>query len=168
MSIPELQRITSEYVDSEDRLRLTGEIDADRTVVLWLSCRLLSRLLPHLFKWLEEQSDRRLPADIVQSFAQQAAKARHTPESAVQRQPDTLSWLVHSVDIKGGKDRLRLNFVAPGQDPLRLTLQTQHLRQWLSIIQTQWIKAGWPMQIWPDWMEISDETGTTTSSQALH
>ena len=50
----ELQRLTTEYVDAEDRMRLTGEIRPGETLVLWLSQRLLMRLLPHLFLWLEK------------------------------------------------------------------------------------------------------------------
>ena len=48
----ELQRITSEYIEAEDRLRLTGEVGEGETETLWLTQRLLTRLLDHLLKWL--------------------------------------------------------------------------------------------------------------------
>ena len=56
----ELQRITTEFVDAEDRIRLAGEDAAGEAVVLWLTQRLLNRLVAHLCDWLEQ----RIPADI--------------------------------------------------------------------------------------------------------
>lgn len=50
-----LQRITTEYIDHEDRLRLAGEDAQGQTTVLWLTQRLLNRLIPHLCQWLEQQ-----------------------------------------------------------------------------------------------------------------
>ena len=45
----ELQRCTTEYIATEDRLRLSGEIGTQSTVVLWLTQRLLNRLMPPLY-----------------------------------------------------------------------------------------------------------------------
>ena len=50
-----LQRITTEYIDQEDRIRLTGELAHGATVVLWITQRLLNRLIPHLTAWLSRQ-----------------------------------------------------------------------------------------------------------------
>lgn len=50
-----LQRITTEYRAQEDRLCLTGERANGDAVVLWLTQRLLNRLVPHLTGWLEQQ-----------------------------------------------------------------------------------------------------------------
>ncbi|MBC7859879.1 MAG: hypothetical protein H7Z39_14125, partial [Burkholderiaceae bacterium] len=79
-----LQRITTEYVGVEDRIRLSGRDDADdagdgRTVVIWITQRLLQRLLPVLVEWLERQDGATLRADIARSFAQQAARAELAP-----------------------------------------------------------------------------------------
>ncbi|MDP1931968.1 MAG: hypothetical protein Q8L60_10975 [Gammaproteobacteria bacterium] len=152
----ELKRITTEYIDMEDRMRLTGETEDGNAIVLWLTAKLLQRLLPHLFKWLEQQADKAMPATIVQSFAQQAAKAGMAPEPPVKQQEDTPSWLVHAVDVNHEKGFLQLTFRAPGQEQQRLQLPTQQLRQWLSITQMQWLRAGWPKDLWPDWMEAGE------------
>ena len=48
----ELCRVTSQYVDFEDRIRLTGELTDGQQVVLWLTRRLTERMVPHLVKWL--------------------------------------------------------------------------------------------------------------------
>ena len=86
-----LQRITTEYVEQEDRIRLSGEFASGDTVVLWLTQRLLHRLVPHLTAWLARQvaPASSIPAveaahqDIVQGFAQQAARAQLAPEPPV-------------------------------------------------------------------------------------
>ena len=82
----QLQRITTEYLDTEDRIRLCAESAPNQTVVLWLTQRLLHRLVPHTLGWIEQQmgvsggigSDVR--ADVVNSFAQQAALALLEPQ----------------------------------------------------------------------------------------
>ena len=43
-----LRRMTTEYRAQEDRLCLTGERTGGDAVVLWLTQRLLNRLVPHL------------------------------------------------------------------------------------------------------------------------
>ena len=43
-----LGRVTTVYVDVEDRFRLSGEAQDGLVLVLWLTQRLLCRLVPHL------------------------------------------------------------------------------------------------------------------------
>lgn len=69
-----LHRITTEYVEAEDRVRIVGEVEAAETVVLWLTRRLLDRLIPHLTLWLERRQGDVLRADLLLSFAHQAAQ----------------------------------------------------------------------------------------------
>ena len=86
-----LERLTTEYVEREDRIRLSGQLTHGDTVVLWLTQRLLSRLVPHLSAWLARQlapassnpSVQAAHQDIVQGFAQQAARAQLVPEPPV-------------------------------------------------------------------------------------
>ena len=100
----QLQRITTEYNEPEDRIRLSGELAQGDTVVLWLTQRLLNRLVPHLTAWLSQQlapassipSVQAVHEDIVQGFAQQAARALSVPnEQARQldmRRPAELAY----------------------------------------------------------------------------
>lgn len=148
----ELQRLTTEYVDAEDRMRLTGEIRPGETLVLWLSQRLLLRLLPHLFLWLEKQGGTVFPADIVQSFEQAAAVETLGTEAPVQRSPDSKTWLVEAVDLTPDQQTLRLGFRREGEAPVSLTLPSTHLRQWLRILHLLWGVAEWPQEVWPEWM----------------
>jgi hypothetical protein len=71
-----LQRVTTEFVQQEDRVRLAGVTDAGRPAVVWLTRRMLNVLLPVLFQRLEAQFAAVLPEhrEALQEFAQQAAR----------------------------------------------------------------------------------------------
>ena len=165
---PDLQRMTSEYIDAEDRIRLRGQVRESEVVLIWFTQRLLTRLLPHLFLWLEKQTDNSLPKEIVQSFAQTAARSQLTPEPSVVIQPDALSWLVHSVDVTAEVDSIRLLFKGEQNQQVRLTLRSQQLRQWLSILQALWNKGGWPSGVWPEWMTGNELSGLPRQEMSLH
>jgi hypothetical protein len=165
--VPELQRLTTEYVDTEDRLRLTGEIRPGETTVLWLSQRLLLRLLPPLFLWLEKQSVDGLPLDIAQGFAQQAAQANLSPEAPVARAAQSQEWLVEAVDLSPKEDILTLQFRAQPPKAVTLSMSAQALRQWLNILHTLWGLAEWPIGIWPQWMADS-KPHTSSTNAAIH
>jgi hypothetical protein len=49
-----LQRITTEYVEAEDRISIVGELDAADTVVIWLTRRRTA-----------SESKSRIPSDLV-------------------------------------------------------------------------------------------------------
>lgn len=153
-SPPQLQRVTTEYVDTEDRLRLSGELPGGQTQVLWLTQRLAQRLVPHLCGWLEQQTADGAPMELVQEFAQQAAQASLEPQARVQAEAGAQSWLVQAVDVSIGEGALTLLF-KPGMAgaPVScLTLPSDSLRQWLGIMLAQYQLAQWPLEIWPDWM----------------
>lgn len=169
----DLQRITTEYVDSEDRIRLCGESAPNQTVVLWLTQRLLNRLVPHLLTWLEQQtavpsgvgSDVR--AEVVHSFAQQAAMASMEMQAPVQAQSAQSTWLVQSVDVTVNQQLVRLTFKG-GQQGADLSasvaMQALPLRQWLSILHEQCRRAGWvspeaPNAVWPEWLQARQQDG---------
>lgn len=174
----ELQRITTQFVDAEDRIRLAGEDAAADAVVLWLTQRLLNRLVAHLCAWLEQ----RIPVDthryaaaaqaeVIQSFAQQAALAALEPQPPVQSKGQQSStWLVHSVDIASGDQGVMLTFkaAAVGSPCATLTLQDQPLRQWLNILHDQYQKAEWPLTVWPEWMAAPQPVSAPPHAVILH
>ena len=177
----DLQRITSQYIEDEDRIRLTGAVAAGTTKVLWLTQRLLIRVINHLLQWLEQQSTVAAPdalkdgqaTDLVQGFAQQAASAEMQLQPPVQSQGDEQAWIVSSVDISRTAQAVKLNFKGRNGELAALTLETQQLRQWLAIIHQLWQGAQWPPAIWPQWMQESDGPGTdkgaeTGSDTAVH
>ena len=172
----ELQRITTEFVDTEDRIRLAGEDAGGEAVVLWLTQRLLNRLVEHLCAWLGQ----RVPVDtlhfaaaaqaeVIQSFAQQAALAALEPQTPVQGKVHS-TWLVHSVDIACGDQGMMLTFKAAeaGSPCATLTLHDQPLRQWLNILHDQYQNAQWPLTVWPEWMAAPLAVSRSQHAVVLH
>lgn len=171
----DLQRITTEYIDSEDRIRLSGELSPQSTVVLWLTQRLINRLLPHLLGWLEQQAGNGAMGELFQGFAQQAAMATLEQQPPVQSAPQSQALLVQAVNLAAAAEGVRLTFrcvgdmSAPeGSDAIGLTLHAQPLRQWLGILHTQYCKADWPLTGWPDWLTEAHTATGHTSQAMLH
>ena len=153
--MPTFERITTEYIDLEDRIRLAGEVENVAPVVIWLTRRLLQRLLPALLQWLERQDDATPRAEVLQSFAQQAARAELTPQAPVRAVAGCAAWLAQSVDITQSEQIISLTFRgADGQDAA-LILAAKPLRQWLGIVHDAYLKADWPLNVWPGWIRES-------------
>ncbi|MGZ5017163.1 MAG: hypothetical protein ACXV8U_15400 [Methylobacter sp.] len=148
-----LQRITTEYIDSEDRIRLSGEDQNQALVVIWLTQRLLQRLLPKLIQALEGQPVDAHHAEIMQTFAQQAAQAVLTPQQPIQPKVDSSSWLAVSVDLAWSEQRIHLAFRGVEGQSAALMLEPTPLRQWLSILHGAYIQAEWEAKLWPAWLQ---------------
>lgn len=157
-----LQRMTTQYVELEDRVRIDGESAEGQILVLWLTQRLLNRLVPYLCQWLErqmastlaladfkEQAERQ---EMMQSFAQQAARAQLESSAPVLAQSPLASWRVGSLDITAGDAILTLIFKGDAGETAQLTLPVQELRQWLAIVCDQYVRGSWSMDLWPRWM----------------
>lgn len=175
-----LERLTSEYVVQEDRVRFSGALPDGTVVVFWMTQRLLLRLVPTLVQWLQShhtQKSQVVPAEVLQSFAQQAARSQagRDPQAPVRGDPVSGSgWLVHSVDVTQSPDTLRLTF-KPGPNVKggsvvwpTVPLSAQALRQWLNILYDNWRAAGWPQEVWPEWMGDSAAPAATSVPTILH
>jgi len=167
------QRMTTEYLALEDRLRVTGETKDQDVITLWLTQRLLLRLLPHVIKWLEKQTLSEVASadaniqtkEMLQEFAQHSARAElaeSAPVKPVRAEiadstsvtgaEDTSFLLVESVDVKKDNQSMQLFFKSPNKTPVGIMLTAKQMRQWLAIIRDHWQKAAWAMSIWPKWI----------------
>ncbi len=164
----ELQRITTGYVDAEDRMRLTGELNSGDTVEVWLSQRLLLRLLPHLTLWLEQRGSTAFPVEIEQALEQHAASGNLSAETPVRHTGQDRSWLAQAVDMNAGDHAMRLAFRRDGETPATLTLSVQALRQWLGILRAMWRQAEWPAEVWPEWMGEAEVSPARATHRHLH
>lgn len=165
----ELKRLTTQFIEAEDRIRLTGEIDQSHTVSLWLTQRLINRLLPHVFVWLETHTVSQTRPEILQSFAQQAARSSLTAQPPVPVAPQVDSWLVASIDLKKTPESLQLVFKGDKEEQrVCITLQTVPLRQWLNIICEQYRSANWALDYWPDWMKDDVSLDPARTAMRLH
>lgn len=163
-----LQRISTKYSEAEDRIRLAGEV-GDRTIVLWLTQRLLNRLVPHLCQWLDQRVGGKSLAGMKHEFAQQKARAELEPQTSVRADAKTPELLVHSVDLKTSNASMCLQFKdADGNEVARLQLRPKPLRQWLNIAYDQYLKAQWPTSVWPAWVAEAKQSPASSRAAVLH
>jgi hypothetical protein len=162
-----LQRITTEYIDLEDRIRLSGEAENAELVVIWLHQRLLKRLLPVLLQWLERQTIETPRAEALQSFAQQAALSELSPQEPIQPNTDSTTWLAMSVDITSSEQMVSLVFRGSDQQSASLILAAQPLRQWLGIVYETYVKAEWALDVWPAWLR-ENRLASSQHTAVLH
>ena len=159
-----LQRITTEYIDQEDRVRLSGEAASGATISLWLTQRLLVRLVGTILPWIAERED--AYQAVKNGFSQAAARAD------LQRQPpvmaQALASLVTKVDLHYSADAMTLVFYGATGPAGEITLQRQDVRQWLNILFDHWRAAAWPAEVWPDWMNSQAETSPSAPDLRLH
>lgn len=169
VAMNELQRITTEYIEAEDRLRLAGQVAEGQPVVLWLTQRLLLRLVPHLCGWLEKQTSAGAPVEIVQGFAQQAALASLESAEPVRPPEETVGALVLSVDLTTSARLLVMQFKIEtgGEAVASLAFEARPLRQWLGIVHGRWLAAGWPAGPWPDWLVEAKAPRTASRMTAV-
>lgn len=152
----QLSRVTTQYVETEDRLRLTGSAAAGEVQTVWLTQRLLLRLLPVLLQWLEGHGADTLQAEVMQSFAQQAAQAELTPQAPVRADAGAPAWLAMTVDVTRTQQAVGLTFRGADGEQTTVKMVPKELRQWLAIVHDAYGKAQWVPDVWPIW--VSERT----------
>lgn len=147
-----LKRITTAYIENEDRIRMTGQSAGGDTVCLWLTRRITDRLLAALFNILAPA--REAPgAEIFAQLAQQRAELQHTPQPAVPPpEGGSTGHLIQAVSIARMEGAIRLALRENGDDIALIALTDNEMRQWLAIVRQAYRTAEWPMHNWPDWV----------------
>lgn len=178
MTMMELNRLTTQYDPMQDRIRLTGELVSGQSVVLWLTQRLLNRLVRHVSQQLEKTSTSKsdvpsVQAHLKQSFAQQRARTVLPRQAPVATEDSSIQWLVKSVGLKANEkanaEGIRLVFTGfADAEQAALSLTATPLRQWLNILHDQYRVAGWATTTWPDWVAESRPLAAADRSAALH
>lgn len=147
-----LNRITTRYDAAEDRIGLTGELASGETLLVWLTRPLVDQLVVHLVQWLEKQQPDMPRADMILSFAQEAAQNAQAVQPPVKADQRTDQWLARDINISPQAGQVCLTFRGAAAAPAMLTLAITPLRQWLGILHRAYRTAGWPLQAWPHWM----------------
>lgn len=173
--MPALQKITTEYIETEDRFRLSGESSTGELHSFWLTQRLLSKLIRVLISTFEDTpnkpsakhiSDDRTNA-LFNEMAQQAAQQQIADQPPVIDPELDKSWLVFEVDINKLEQHIKLTFKNSANEPLELLLDQNQLRQWLSIVHKIWQQAEWPLAVWPEWI-LNTVKPAMKSKSAMH
>jgi len=165
-----LDRITTEYIDTEDRLRLSGQYADGAAVVIWLTQRLIQRLIPVLLEWLGHSHQQVVAAphaEIMQGWAQQAARAGLTVQPPVQASAARSAWLADSIDFTPSPEGVVLTFKSANDQRAMLTLPAAALRQWLNIVFDAYVRAEWPLAVWPEWISEA-AVPVQTASVVMH
>ena len=155
-----LKRITTDYIEQEDRITLAGLTDKDQTVILWLTMRLASRLIKHCLNLLEKETSQpehvsranKNSRESLQNFVQKSAEQQTPQEEAVKVTKSSLELLVVKIDVMNSSAGVTLTFKQECGSGYQIFLNSQQLRQWLGMLFTIWQKTEWPTNIWPDWM----------------
>ena len=179
-----IQRFSSVYIDSEDRIRLTGKTDDDAVLGCMLTMRLLRRLVPHLLKTLELEETREVASvataqtrqetaassasnELAQGMAQLRAQSAIKPESPVNLPESEPPWLAHAVDIAANEQQVLRTFRDGNEASLQVQLDGTQLRQWLGILFHLWVKAEWPTDLWPEWIK-SESLDSKQKGDTVH
>lgn len=144
------ERLTTEYVQEEDRIRLNLEDAEQQRSTLWFTQRLLNRVVPALVKLLEDETTGSPQSSELQAFTQQRATREIEHEAPIS--PASQSWLVRRVDVTPSKQRFLLLFSDEAAHRAQLEIPRTALRQWLSILRELYLRAEWPSEIWPEWL----------------
>ena len=166
-----LDRITVKYVEREDRIRLAGQTPAGEAVIVWITRRLLDRLLPALTQRVESalrvEREDAPRASAMQRFAQQAARTMSTPQPPVRAGSAAAQWLAHSVDVSFAPRHVLLSFHGDAARRVDLPLEESKLRQLLNILYDLYRRADWLTDAWPSWMRPM-ETRTAAAGRQMH
>ncbi len=155
-----INRLTTQFVDLEDRIQITGATDMGRAVTLWLPQRLLNRVVPALCKMLDPTEGKDVRAEVRNSFAQQVAVQALTPQPAVKSQPMASVFTIRSISIRTGPKMTQIVFdesIKQDSNRFAMAFTDQALRQWLSILHSQYVRAEWSLEPWPKWVATAKQ-----------
>lgn len=168
----EIEKLTTRYDENQDRICVDGQSTSGEVATLWLTNRLLLRLLPQLFEIVAPGAGVDHNAETVAAWELATARTRQKPQKAVlpppavrqpasaragkrtvEPPPQPSGWLVQSINIKSSATRTLLVFRTASGEEASVAFTAEQLRQWLSIVHGQWRRAGWPLAVWPGWVK---------------
>ena len=88
----------------------------------------------------------------VQQLEQVAAVQAKKDSKAVQINSTDHQYLVRTIDIKFLGVRYALIFRWADSEGAKLVFTDIEMRQWLQIVYSQFVKAQWPLTVWPNWL----------------
>jgi hypothetical protein len=175
LTIQVLSRLTTVFHPNEDRIRISGQGKDGNIEVIWLTQRLVNRLVPVMTKWLETREAGTPRADLLQSVKQQRAQVQQAEQSGEQgvvpAEQAENEWLAVSLDIQQREDAFRIIFKDQTKEPEHqavLELQPMLLRQWLNVVLLAYTQGEWSLEKWPEWMIEQIKPAGKAERKALH
>ena len=158
-----IKRFTTEYMAEEDRLRLSLETNDGEVRLLWLTRRLVIRLVPQLVKLLSQNTallgEQGAPrTDNAQRRSQMSALGQLEQQSPVRPDAEQGAVAEHLITRLSGRlarGAVLVDFKI-GEDTLIQTVPFPEaaLRQWLVVVEACFRKGEWAEEIWPDWISV--------------
>ena len=159
-----ITRATLAYDQTEDRISLTCAFKSEECVVLWLTARLATQLVPHLCQAVTQVPDTH-PTNGDQAVTDNdaptsaeapdrdktpvAGYADRAPDAPVVAGADSAAWLVTAIDLTNGPMLVQLGFRDDqGHAPVLLSLEHTQLAEWSEGLKRCYAQAGWPMDCW--------------------
>ena len=108
-----IQTFTGRYDPVEDRFRLDAVNAAGEKQSIFLTRRLVDRVIPVLVSHLEGKTPEGIPADLAQGMSQSRARqARQTGDTtpAVVAESETPTWLCRTVHVQKARQGLKVIF----------------------------------------------------------
>ncbi len=166
-----LEKITLDYVPAEDRILVRAQHSGSGVIAFWLTLR-MSRALSKL---LLEHLDAVTPVppatdpELMQTFRQTSALMKLETGAAV-KPADETPQLLTTLDLHRKPGGVVLALPLPDGEVAELVLTAVQMRQYLHILRNMFVRADWPLDIWPLWMKeaASEAVGTTPVLRALH
>ena len=151
-----IKTFTGRYNPVEDRLRLDA-VDADgNKQSLFMTRRLVDRIIPVMVEHLEGQTPEGMPRDLVQEMQQDKARQGHAEggaEAPVEVAPEFVPWLCRTVHLTKTGPSLSVVFTDDTHIEAHMPMSAENLRVVLDILKTLYTAAEWSLQAFPDWMQ---------------
>lgn len=151
-----IQTFTGRYDPLEDRLRLDAVDAQGGKQAIFLTRRLVDRVIPVLVSHLEGKTPEGVPADLAQGMSQSRARqARQTGEAtpAVTADNETPTWLCRTMHFQKADHGLNVIFTDDTQVDAVMPMVEANLRAVLDIFLDLYTNAGWPTEPFPEWMK---------------
>ena len=169
-----LKKVTAEFIETEDRIRLSALTADDKTLALWLTQRLLSRLITHLANWLEKKPDdlskaldsESNPQPELHGSVKKSDSTSLPDQTSVKIKKSDESILITEVDVKFGDNGIALILKSEKETNTEISFTLSEARQWVSMLHSLWHKAEWPSSLIPQW--IGDNSPQETSTNIIH
>jgi len=153
-----LTKITFTYSELEDRILMSAMAMEGKTVAFWLTQRLCSRLVRALTAHLQRSVSRSALVEmgLQLSCQQREAEWQHKPSEPVINRIESLLVLPEKVVLSCSSQSAILLFPFDDGSEAQLRLNLQELRQLLAIVYRLYQHAGWPKEVWPEWINSAE------------
>ena len=151
-----IQTFTARYDGIEDRLRFDAVDAHGGKQAIYLTRRLVDRVIPVLVSHLEGKTPGGVPADLAQGMSQ--SRARQTRQTGDTTPPvvaasETPTWLCRTLHIQKVEHGLTVIFTDDTGIDAIMPMVEANLRAVLDILLDLYAKAGWPTEAFPEWQK---------------